>query len=86
MHYRILIPRPVQKQLDDLPKAVLERVLQRLVALQQEPRPRGCIKLKGYQFEYRLRVGDYRLRYEIRDAESVIVLLHCKHRKDVYRE
>jgi mRNA interferase RelE/StbE len=76
----------VQKQLDDLPQPMHERVLQRLVALQENPRPRGCIKLKGYEHEYRLRVGDYRLRYEVHDPEAAIVLLHCKHRKDVYRE
>jgi mRNA interferase RelE/StbE len=51
----------------------------------EEPRPQGCVKLRGYENEYRVRIGNYRLRYEIRERESVILLLHCKHRKDVYR-
>jgi mRNA interferase RelE/StbE len=54
--------------------------------LKENPRPRGCIKLKGYKNEYRIRVGDYRVRYEVRDQESIVVLLRCKHRKDVYRD
>jgi len=41
--------------------------------------------LKGRENEYRIRVGDYRVRYEVLDQESIVLLLHCKHRKDVYR-
>ncbi|MBO9370473.1 MAG: type II toxin-antitoxin system RelE/ParE family toxin [Chloroflexi bacterium] len=85
MRYRILIPRPVQKQLDALPSAVRERAIQRIAALQENPRPPGCVKLKGYGNEYRIRVGDYRIRYAIYDQESVVVVLHCAHRKEVYR-
>jgi len=83
MRYRILIPRPVQKQLDALPSAVRERAIQRIAALQENPRPPGCVKLIGN--EYRIRVGDYRIRYAIYDQESVVVVLHCAHRKEVYR-
>lgn len=53
--------------------------------LAENPRPEGAIKLKGYENEYRIRIGDYRVRYEIYDQEFVVLLLHCKHRKDVYR-
>ncbi len=53
--------------------------------LAENPRPEGVVKLKGYDDEYRIRIGDYRVRYEIDDEESIVVLLHCKHRKDVYR-
>lgn len=85
MGYRILIPRPVQKQLDSLPREIRQRILQRIVRLQENPRPPGCVKLSGYENEYRIRIGDYRVRYEVHDKESVVVLLHCAHRKDVYR-
>ena len=85
MSYQVIIPKPVQKQLDDLPHQTRDRIIQRVVALKENPRPPGCVKLKGYEHEYRIRIGDYRVRYEVRDRESIILLLHCKHRKDVYQ-
>ena len=85
MSYRVVIPKPVQKQLDDLPDDVCDRIIKRIVMLKEHPRPRGCIKLKGYENEYRIRIGNYRIRYEVRDQEHIVILLHCKHRKRVYR-
>lgn len=85
MPYQVIVPKPVQKQLDSLPHDVRDRIVKRLLILKENPRPPGCIKLKGHENEYRIRIGDYRVRYEIRDRESVVLLLHCKHRKDVYK-
>ena len=85
MSYRVIIPKPVQKQLQSLPESVHRRVLARLVVLADDPRPPGCVKLKGYNHEFRIRVGDYRVRYEVRDSESAVILLHCGNRKDIYR-
>ncbi len=85
MSYRVIVPKPVQKQLDSLPQNIRDRLIKRIVALKENPRPRGCIKLKGYKAEYRIRVGHYRVRYEVRDREFIVLLLHCKHRKDVYK-
>jgi len=85
MSYRVVIPKPVQKQLDDLPDDVCDRIIKRIVVLKEYPRPRGYIKLKGYENEYRIRIGNYRIRYEVRDQEHIVILLHCKHRKRVYR-
>jgi len=86
MGYEVIVPKPVQKQLDSLPEGVRDRIIKRVVALKENPRPRRCVKLKGYENEYRIRVGSYRVRYEIHDQESIVLLLHCKHRKDVYRD
>ncbi|MBO1351380.1 MAG: type II toxin-antitoxin system RelE/ParE family toxin [Hormoscilla sp. GUM202] len=85
MSYTVIVPKPVQKQLDRLPDDVRDRIIEKIVALAENPRPQGVIKLKGYDREYRIRIGDYRVRYEIDDEESVVVLLHCQHRRDVYR-
>ncbi len=85
MSCQVLIPRPVRKQLDALPQSVRRRLLEKIAFLQTEPRPSGCVKLKGLDHEYRIRVGDYRVRYEVLDEQSVVVLLHCKDRKNVYR-
>jgi mRNA interferase RelE/StbE len=86
MTYTVIVPKPVQKQLDSLPDDMRDRILEKIVLLAGNPRPEGVVKLKGYDDEYRIRIGDYRVRYEIDDEESIVVLLHCKHRKDVYRK
>ena len=86
MSYQIIVPKPVQKQLDDLPDNLYNRTIKKIMALKENPRPRGCVKLKGYENEYRIRIGDYRLIYEILDEELVVLLLHCKPRKDIYRK
>jgi mRNA interferase RelE/StbE len=86
MKCTILISKAVQKQIDDLPNDIRERVLEKIQHLVDEPRPDGVIKLKGSVQEYRIRVGDYRVRYEIDDENGIIQILQCKHRKDVYRK
>ena len=86
MSYQVIVPRPVQKQLDSLPESICTRIVERIVVLKENPRPHGCVKLKGCENEYRIRIGNYRVRYEIHDQESTVVLLHCKHCKDVYRD
>lgn len=69
MSYRVILPKPVEKQFDNLPASVRSAVLRKLSDLKETPRPHGCVKLKGYDDEYRLRVGDYRIRYQILDKE-----------------
>ena len=84
MTYTIIIPKAVQKQLDALPDDVYERIAAKVQQLAENPRPDGVVKLKGSENEYRIRIGDYRVRYEIEDEELRILLLQCKHRKEVY--
>ena len=86
MSYQVIIPKPVQKQLDDLPDTIFKRVIQKLETLQEEPRPQGCLKLKGFSNEYRVRVGNYRIRYQIDDKKHLVIILICKHRRDIYRK
>jgi len=83
--YKVILPNPVVKQIDSLPSEVHSKVLDKLKLLVENPRPHGCIKLKGYKNEYRMRVGRYRIRYEVNDTLQTIVVLHCGHRKDIYR-
>jgi mRNA interferase RelE/StbE len=86
MSYAIITPKSVQKQLDNLPIDVYERIVVRIQQLAEDPRPDGVVKMKGTIDEYRIRVGDYRLRYEIDDENLIVLLLLCKHRGDVYRK
>ncbi|WP_013321159.1 type II toxin-antitoxin system RelE family toxin [Gloeothece verrucosa] len=86
MTYTIIIPKSVQKQIDALPDEISDRVVEKIDQLVEDQRPEGSIKLKNLDNEYRIRVGDYRVRYEIDDENQVIRLLQCKHRRDVYRK
>lgn len=86
MSYTIIVPKPVQKQLDELPNIVRNRVIERIALLAEEPLLPGAIKLQGYENNYRIRIGDYRVIYEINNEESIVLLLRCKHRKDSYRK
>ncbi|BDA66064.1 plasmid stabilization system protein like [Calothrix sp. PCC 7716] len=86
MSYTVVISKSVQKQIDDLPNDVKERVVEKIQNLASEPRPAGVVKLKGSDNEYRIRVGDYRVRYEVDDDSQLVQILQCKHRKEVYRK
>ena len=84
MSYRVIIPKPVQKQLNNLPQKTRSRMLAEFRLLEDNPRPDGVKKLKGYNDTYRIRVGNYRVIYEIKDREMVILILSSVHRKDAY--
>ena len=85
MKYQVIVPKPVQKQLDNLPENIKYKIIEQILTLKENPRSFGSVKLKSYENEYRIRVGDYRIRYEIDDENRNVILLHCKHRKDIYR-
>lgn len=85
MSYTVVISKSVQKQIDNLPNDVIERVIEKIQNLALEPRPDGIVKLKGSDNEYRIRIGDY-IRYEIDDESQLVQILQCKHRKDVYKK
>ena len=84
MKYRVILPRSVQKKLDRLPDDVVKSILSRLAELETNPRPTDVKKLRGRN-AWRIRIGDYRLIYEIHDRELQILLITVGHRRDVYR-
>lgn len=85
MNYAIIVTKSIQKDLDNLPNEIKDRVYAKISQLSDNPRPDGVTKLKGYENEYRVRIGDYRVRYEILDKNKTVLLLQCKHRREVYR-
>ena len=84
MKYTVRLKRSAEKELDDLPERVHNRIVERLLALEQNPRPRGVKKLKGRAEEYRLRVGDYRVLYVVDDAAQVVEIIAVRHRREAY--
>jgi mRNA interferase RelE/StbE len=82
--YKLFFKKSVQKDFDVIPKKDLKRILNRIKALAENPRPVGCEKLTG-QGRYRLRQGRYRIVYSIQDDELTVWLVKVGHRKHIYR-
>jgi mRNA interferase RelE/StbE len=85
MDRRVDLSAVAQRSLRRLPAAEVERLYARLTALGREPFPRGAVKLKGKDAEFRIRVGDYRILYRIDDSQRRVLIVHIGHRRDVYR-
>jgi mRNA interferase RelE/StbE len=84
--YGLVLTRAARKDLDRLPREVLERADPLILALAENPRPFGSEKLQGFEDLYRLRVGRYRIIYEIDKAESIVTIARVEHRKSAYRK
>jgi len=84
MKYTVIVPKPVQKQLENLIQTERTKIILVLKQIAEDPRPSGIKKLKGYEKNYRVRVGDYRIIYEIKDRELIVLVLSVSHRKDAY--
>lgn len=82
--YSIQITRSAQKELARLPAADRERVLAAVHSLAATPRPRGCKKLEDSDL-WRIRIGQYRVVYEIRDKQLIVVIIKLGNRRDIYR-
>ena len=78
-------PRAV-KDLKKLDRPVARRIVRAVDGLATDPRPASSRPLVGYPDLRRLRVGDYRVIYTVRDAELVVLALHLAHRGSVYRD
>jgi mRNA interferase RelE/StbE len=85
--YRIrYADKRVAKDLRDLPLSVFQRVDRAILNLRIDPRPPGYKKLRHPAIgQYRLRVGDWRIIYDVNDADHEVLILRVMHRRDVYR-
>jgi mRNA interferase RelE/StbE len=82
--YEVVFSKSVARDLRRIPNKDVRRILDRIAALAADPRCEGCIKL-SVQDRYRVRQGLYRIVYEIRDRELLVVVVKVAHRRDVYR-
>ena len=81
-----LASRRVEKAIADLPPTARERMLEAIHSLRDEPRPEGVRKLSGkLSGSWRIRVGAYRVLYDIHDTDKVVVITDVGLRRDVYR-
>ncbi|MBI4536602.1 MAG: type II toxin-antitoxin system RelE/ParE family toxin [candidate division NC10 bacterium] len=82
--YRLVFRKSVAKDLRAIPTRDVRRILSTIDTLSENPRGVGCEKLSG-QERYRVRQGDYRVIYEIQDAQFVVVVAKVAHRGEAYR-
>ena len=85
MSYQIYIKPSAKKELINLPDSVLKRIDETILNLSGDPRPNGSAKLKGFDY-YRVRIGSYRLIYEIDNGKKSVTIIRIRHRSEVYSE
>jgi mRNA interferase RelE/StbE len=83
--YSVIIEKPALKSLATIPDKNAKKITKAIDELAENPRPNGVKKLKGSDDFYRIKVGNYRVIYEINDGELVIVVVEIGHRKEVYK-
>jgi mRNA interferase RelE/StbE len=82
--YKVYFKESVEEDFGSIPKKDLVKIIRRIKALADDPRPLGCEKLTG-QERYRVRQGRYRIVYSIQDEALTVWIVKVGHRKDIYR-
>jgi len=82
--YQLTISRQASKEFEALPSEVIERVRQKIRSLATTPRPSGSKKLRDTKRTWRIRIGDWRVLYEIDDARKVVDVAAIRHRSKAY--
>ena len=85
VNYNVVVSATAEKFLKKAPKKDVVKLVELIRTLAIQPRPQGCRKLSGEEDTYRVRHGQYRIIYEIRDRKLLVLVLKIGHRKDVYR-
>lgn len=86
MTYRIEFVASAQREFVKLPATERRRIAAKVDRLMAEPRPAGCVKLSGHRDIWRIRIGNYRVIYNIDDSRALLVVLKVSHRRESYRE
>lgn len=83
--YRVDLTRSASRDLDSLDQGIGRRLIAAIESLAVDPRPRQAAKLTGSLSSYRVRVGNYRVLYEVSDGRQTVTVFAAGHRRDVYR-
>lgn len=83
--YKIEWKNSAYKELQKLPRPMIVKVVAAVSDLANDPFPHGVKKLIGSEYTYRIRIGDYRVVYEVFENKLIIEIVRVRHRKDVYR-
>jgi mRNA interferase RelE/StbE len=85
LSYTVYLSSRAERDRRKLPEDIRQRIDTALLELERDPRPPNCVKLKGID-EWRIRVGDYRIRYRIDDKTRTVTITRIAHRREVYEE
>ena len=83
--YAITFAKPAREELERLDRPIVNRIFPAIESLAHNPRPAKCKKLSGVQNRWRIRVGDYRVVYQIFDDDKVVDIVAVRHRREAYR-
>ncbi len=83
--YNVYLERAAENDLKRLPASIFNRVILQIKSLAENPRPPGCHKITGSRRDWRIRIGDYRVIYEIDSKQKVVKVMRVRHRREAYR-
>lgn len=84
--YRVDFTAAAARQVKKLPRPARERVIVAIQGLGEDPRPSGAKKLVGEKTAWRIRIGDYRVIYDLFDTELTVTIVRAGHRRDIYKQ
>lgn len=82
--YQIEWRNSTRREIRRIDRSMIPRILEAVESLANEPRPIGCKKMQGSECAYRIRIGNYRVIYEIFDDKVIIEVIRVGHRRDIY--
>jgi len=85
MSYTVVFAKSAEKELTSLPAKAIEKIVAAILLLEENPRPNGCKKLKGFTNLWRIRIGNYRVIYRIDDVIMLVDVREVGDRKDIYK-
>lgn len=83
--YEVYLERSAENELKRLPTSIFYHIIPQIEALAATPRPSGCRKITGSKNDWRIRIGDYRIVYEIDEKAKTVRIMRVRHRREVYR-
>lgn len=83
--YEVYLERSAERDLKRFSAEDYHRIIPHIKALSNNPRPSGCRKITGSESDWRIRVGDYRIIYEIVEKAKLIKVMKIRHRREAYR-
>ena len=82
--YNVTITSRAERELRRLDRPVKNRMVAAILALNSDPRPAGCLKVKSEEGVWRIRIGDWRVGYQIDDANREVIVIRIGHRSEFY--
>jgi mRNA interferase RelE/StbE len=83
--YKVVVKPSVEKDIRPIPVRVIEKIFKKIDELKTNPYPKQSVKISGSKRQFRLRVSDYRIIYEVDNQSNLIIIHYIRHRRDAYK-